>query len=76
LLKTNLKLAKVWLDKKQFNKLSDLLQRLHAALDNEKNSSAERKASTLLEIHAVAIQMYTETKNNQMLKVKIRLKPF
>jgi COP9 signalosome complex subunit 2 len=63
-------LAKIWLEKKQFNKLAELIRTLHAAVNNEKNSSAERKASTLLEIHAVEIQMYTETKNNQMLKVE------
>ncbi|KAL1924125.1 uncharacterized protein VTP21DRAFT_7160 [Calcarisporiella thermophila] len=67
-IKTNLKLAKLWLDRKEFTRLGKILRQLHAACQKEDGSDDQRKGTHLLEIFALEIQMYTETKNNKKLK--------
>lgn len=66
--KTNLKLAKLWLDRKEFTRLSKIIRALHQACQNDDGSDDQRKGTLLLEIFALEIQMYTETKNNKKLK--------
>ncbi|ORY82036.1 PCI domain-domain-containing protein [Protomyces lactucae-debilis] len=67
-LKTNLKLAKVWLDRKEFGRLNKILKELHAACETKDGEQDQSKGSHLLEVYALEIQMYTETKNTKRLK--------
>lgn len=67
-LKTNLKLAKLWLDRKEFARLSKILRELHAACETQEGEEDQSKGSHLLEVYALEIQMYTDTKNNVKLK--------
>ncbi|KAF8943536.1 hypothetical protein BGZ47_005354 [Haplosporangium gracile] len=68
LVKTNLKLAKLWLDRKEFGRLSKILRQLHASCQADDGTDDQRKGTHLLEIFALEIQMYTETKNGKKLK--------
>lgn len=70
-LKTNLKLAKLWLDRKEYGRLNKILRLLHSACQNEAGEDDQSKGTHLLEVYAIEIQMYTETKNNKKLKVFI-----
>ncbi|KAI6012541.1 PCI domain-containing protein [Pisolithus orientalis] len=67
--KTNLKLAKLWLDRKEYGRLSKRIQELHAttkaAMDNEDQS---QRGTQLLEIYALEIQMHNEMRNVKKLK--------
>ncbi|KAK9479761.1 hypothetical protein V1514DRAFT_327334 [Lipomyces japonicus] len=67
-LKTNLKLAKLWLDRKEYARLSKILKVLHKACQDDKGGDDQSKGSYLLEVYALEIQMYTQTKNNKKLK--------
>ncbi|KAI0785294.1 PCI domain-containing protein [Irpex lacteus] len=58
--KTNLKLAKLWLDRKEYQRLAKLIRDLH--------HSTIADGHQLLEIYALEIQMYNETKNFKKLK--------
>lgn len=84
LIKTLLKLAKLLLDRKEFSALTKVLKQLRDLCEespdpkspNMSSASAvdvasmdfQRKGTHLLEIYALEIQMYTETKNNKKLK--------
>ena len=68
-LKTNLKLAKLWLDRREYGRLNKILRLLHKACQNEEGEDDQSKGTHLLEVCAIEIQMYTETKNNKKLKV-------
>ena len=68
-LKTNLKLAKLWLDRQEYGRLNKILRLLHKACQNEEGEDDQSKGTHLLEVYAIEIQMYTETKNNKKLKV-------
>ncbi|KAJ3094373.1 COP9 signalosome complex subunit 2 [Phlyctochytrium planicorne] len=66
--KTNLKLAKLWLDRHEYGRLNKILRQLHTACQNDDGSDDQKKGTLLLEIFALEIQMYTETKNSKKLK--------
>ncbi|KAK7063850.1 PCI domain-containing protein [Favolaschia claudopus] len=68
--KTNLKLAKLWLDRKEYTRLSKLIRDLHRATaqDGDGDDSQARRDTQLLEIYALEIQMYNETRNFKKLK--------
>lgn len=88
--KTNLKLAKLWLDRQEYSRLnkvrnttaymelvtltliccSQILRQLHTSCQKDDGTDDQRKGTHLLEIFALEIQMYTETKNNKKLKVR------
>ncbi|KAG0329398.1 hypothetical protein BGZ99_002109 [Dissophora globulifera] len=68
LVKTNLKLAKLWLDRKEYGRLSKILRQLHASCQADDGTDDQRKGTHLLEIFALEIQMYTATKNSKKLK--------
>jgi len=65
--KTNLKLAKLWLDKREYSRLTKLIRDLHASIaaGDEQDQS---KGTVLLEVYALEIQMYNETRNFKKLK--------
>jgi len=67
--KTNVKLAKLWLDRGEYTRLNKILRALHQACLSEDGSDDTKKGTQLLEIYALEIQMYTATKNNKKLKV-------
>ncbi|EIW87113.1 PCI-domain-containing protein [Coniophora puteana RWD-64-598 SS2] len=68
--KTNLKLAKLWLDRKEYNRLTKLLHDLYAATRSDSDSGEEQaqRGTQLLEIYALEIQMHNETRNTKKLK--------
>lgn len=67
-LKTNIKLARLWLDRKQFPQLSKKIRELHKACQMPDGSDDPSKGTYSLEVYAIEIQMYAETKNNKRLK--------
>lgn len=67
-LKTNIKLAKLLLDHKDYNSLPRKLKELHATCQREDGSDDPSKGTYSLEIYALEIQMYAATKNNKQLK--------
>ena len=67
-LKTNIKLARLWLDRKQYSQLIKKVRDLHAACQREDGTDDPSKGTYALEIYALEIQMYADTKNNKRLK--------
>jgi len=67
-LKTNIKLAKLLLDRKDYQAVTRKLRDLHKACRREDGSDDPSKGTYSLEIYALEIQMYAETKNNKQLK--------
>lgn len=67
-LKTNIKLARLWLDRKEYSLLGKKLRGLHRACQREDGSDDPSKGTYSFEIYALEIQMYAETKNNKRLK--------
>jgi len=70
-LKTNTKLARLWLDQKDYRRLTDKLRELHKACQLEDGSDDPNKGTYSLEIYALEILMYAETRNNKRLKVSL-----
>jgi COP9 signalosome complex subunit 2 len=67
--KTNLKLAKLWLDRKEFTRLSKLIRDLHNATGAAgEGDDQSQKGTQLLEIYALEIQMHNEMRNFKKLK--------
>lgn len=67
-LKTNIKLAKLFLDRKDYVSGTKKLRELHKACQREDGTDDPSKGTYSLEIYALEIQMYAETKNNKQLK--------
>lgn len=67
-LKTNLKLAKLLLDHKDYSSLSKKLKELHQRCQRPDGTDDPSKGTYSLEIYALEIQMYAATKNNKQLK--------
>ncbi|KAL7273270.1 hypothetical protein RUND412_003877 [Rhizina undulata] len=67
-LKTNIKLAKLWLDRKEYGRLTKNVRSLHQACQRPDGSDDPSKGTYLLEVYAIEIQMYSETGNNKKLK--------
>ncbi|KAM7220602.1 COP9 signalosome complex subunit 2 [Rhypophila decipiens] len=68
-LKTNIKLARLLLDRKDYYNVAKKLRELHRACQKEDGSDDPSKGTYSLEIYALEIQMYSETRNNNQLKV-------
>lgn len=68
-LKTNIKLAKLWLDRKEYGRLAKNVRLLYKACQKADGSDDPSKGTYLLEVYAIEIQMYSETGNNKKLKV-------
>ena len=68
-LKTYIKLARLWLDKKEYSSLMSKLRELHKACLRADGTDDPSKGTYALDIYALEIQMYAETKNNKRLKV-------
>lgn len=67
-LKTNTKLARLWLDNKEYRRLADKVRELHKACQTEDGRDDPTKGTYSLEIYALEISMYAETGNNKRLK--------
>jgi COP9 signalosome complex subunit 2 len=67
-LKTNIKLAKLWLDRKEYSRLTKNVRSLYAACQKPDGSDDPSKGTYLLEVYAIEIQMYSEMGNNKKLK--------
>lgn len=67
-LKTNIKLSKLLLDRKDYAALSRKLRDLHKACQRDDGTDDPSKGTYSLEIYALEIQMYVETKNSKQLK--------
>lgn len=72
-LKTNIKLAKLWLDRKEYSRLTRNVRLLHQACQRPDGTDDPSKGTYLLEVYAIEIQMYSETGNNKKLKVSAPL---
>ncbi|KDE03077.1 hypothetical protein MVLG_06418 [Microbotryum lychnidis-dioicae p1A1 Lamole] len=68
--KTNLKLAKLWLDRKEYTRLNKILKELHASCaPTDDGADVDSSKGTMqLEVYAIEIQMYGEMKNNKKLR--------
>ncbi|KAL3895259.1 MAG: hypothetical protein SGCHY_004810 [Lobulomycetales sp.] len=68
LAKTNIKLAKLWLAKKEYIRLAQVCQRIkQSCLDQDQSGSvsgATGMDTLLLEVYAIEIQMYTDQQQN------------
>jgi len=69
-LKTNTKLARLWLEQKDYRRLTEKLKEVHKACQRTDGSDDPVKGTYSLEVYALEIQMYSETKNNKRLKVR------
>jgi COP9 signalosome complex subunit 2 len=67
-LKTNIKLAKLFLDRKDYSSLMKKVRELHKACEREDGTDDPNKGTYSLEVYAMEIQMYADTKNNKQLK--------
>ncbi|CAK7198825.1 COP9/signalosome complex subunit Csn2 [Sporothrix eucalyptigena] len=67
-LKTNIKQAKLLLDRQKYADVVRKLRDLHRACQKADGSDDPSKGTYLLEIYALEIQMYAERKNNKQLK--------
>lgn len=67
-LKTNVKLAKLYLDKKDYNQLTSKVREIHTACQKDDGTDDPGKGTYSLEAYALEIQMYAEMKNNKRLK--------
>lgn len=67
-LKTNIKLARLWLDQKDYTRLTDKIRELHKACQRPDGTDDPTKGTYSLEVYALEILMYAETRNNKRLK--------
>jgi len=68
-LKTNIKLARLWLERKEYRQLTHKLREVHKACQTETGEDDPSKATYSMEAYALEIQMHAETRNNKRLKV-------
>lgn len=54
-----------------FHTCSQILKELHKSCQRDDGTDDQKKGTQLLEVYAIEIQMYTETKNNKKLKVSL-----
>lgn len=69
-LKTNIKLARLWLDRKDYRQLTEKLRELHKTCQREDGTDDPSKGTYSLEVYSLEILMYAETRNNKRLKVR------
>ena len=70
-LKTNIKLARLWLDRKDYRQLTEKLRELHKACQKDDGTDDPSKGTYSLEVYSLEILMYAETRNNKRLKVRL-----
>ncbi len=72
-LKTNIKLARLWLDRREYAQLVKKVRDLHKACQRDDGTDDPSKGTYALEVYALEIQMYADTRNNKRLKVNVHL---
>eukprot|EP01134_Creolimax_fragrantissima_P003786 CFRG3786T1 len=65
--KTNLKLGRLYFDRRDYVRLQRILKCLHQSCQTEDGHDDAKKGTQLLEVYALEIQMYTEQKNAKKL---------
>lgn len=68
-LKTNIKLARLWLERKEYRQLTEKVRELHKACQKEDGTDDPSKGTYSLEVYSLEILMYADTRNNKRLKV-------
>jgi COP9 signalosome complex subunit 2 len=68
-LKTSIKLSKLLLDRKDYSAVTKKLRELQKACQRDDGTDDPSKGTYSLEIYALEIQMYSETRNNKQLKM-------
>jgi len=66
--KTNIKVGKLYLDQREFDKLESVIKQLRASCKTDDGAEDQKKGTQLLEIYALEIQMHTEMNNNKALQ--------
>jgi len=66
--KTNMKLAKLWFDKSEFQRLQKILRELHRSCTTDAGHDDQKKGTQLLELYSLEIQMHTEKKDTKKLR--------
>ena len=66
--KTNLKLAKLWLDRMEYERLDATIKELRQSCQSADGTDDQSKGSLLLEISALEIQMYSQTNDTKKLR--------
>lgn len=66
--KTDLKLARLWLERNEWNRLNKSLLSLRDYCTDDEGVDDQSKGTTLLEIYALEIQMYGQLNNLKKLK--------
>lgn len=66
--KTNSKLGKVYLERREYGKLSKIIKQLYQSCQGNVKEENVHHGTQLLEIYALEIQMHTEQKNTKLLK--------
>jgi len=66
--KTNLKLGKLWFDMEEYGRLQKIVRELHRSCQHEDGTDDPKKGGEQLQLYALEIQMYTNTKNTKRLK--------
>ncbi|KAJ4358409.1 uncharacterized protein N0V89_002991 [Didymosphaeria variabile] len=67
-LKTNIKLARLWLERKEYRQLTEKVRELHKACQKEDGTDDPSKGTYSLEVYSLEILMYADTRNNKRLK--------
>jgi COP9 signalosome complex subunit 2 len=67
-LKTNIKLVRLLIDRKEYASVTKKLRELHKACQRDDGSDDPNKGTYSLEIYALEIQMHAANKNNKQLK--------
>jgi len=67
-LKTNIKLVRLLIDRKEYTSVTRKLGELHKACQRDDGTDDPNKGTYSLEIYALEIQMHAATKNNKQLK--------
>ncbi|CCU82020.1 COP9 signalosome complex subunit 2 [Blumeria hordei DH14] len=67
-LKNSIKLAKLFLDRKDYVMVKNKVKELHKSCEREDGTDDPSKGTYSLEIYALEIQMYAEMKSNKQLK--------
>ncbi|KAI9799307.1 MAG: hypothetical protein M1825_004800 [Sarcosagium campestre] len=67
-LKTNIKIARLWLERKEYAQVAKKVRELHRVCRREDGTDDPNKGTYSLDIYALEIQMYADTRNNKRLK--------
>jgi len=63
--RTNMKLARLWYDKKNFDKVFDIVSEVHKACTQEDGTDDPKKSTQLLDIYSLEIQVHGELNDFQ-----------